>query len=72
MKRNDITKLHSLTVNELQKQLEKLTAELIKTQLERRAGKLKNVRLVGTLRDDIARVKTVLARTAEPEAAQKA
>lgn len=66
MKRTDIAKLHTATPAELHKQLDKLTSELIKTQLERRAGKLKNVRLVGTLRDDIARVKTVLSQAVAP------
>lgn len=60
MKRNDIIALHDKTSGELEQQLEELRKNLAKAKLELPAGKLEDTRLPGKIRDDIARVKTVL------------
>lgn len=60
MKRNDITDLHDKTVAELHQQLAELRLQLGKMQVEKKANKLANPRLVSTVRDDIARIKTVM------------
>ncbi len=60
MKRNDIKALATKTTAELQTQLVALEAEITKAQLAKIAGKLANVRQVAMLRDDLARIKTVL------------
>ncbi|MBU0576547.1 50S ribosomal protein L29 [Patescibacteria group bacterium] len=60
MKRNDIKILHEKTNAELFKQLGELEMKIAKAKLELSAGKLANLRLPGKLRDDIARIKTVL------------
>jgi len=62
MKRNDIKALATKTVAELETQLVQLEAEITKAQLAKVAGKLTNIRQVATLRDDLARVKTVLTQ----------
>lgn len=60
MKRNDITALHDKTNGELEQQLQELRKSLAKAKLELPAGKLEDTRLPGKIRDDIARVKTIL------------
>lgn len=60
MKRNDITALHEKTTAELQKQLSELQKELATSKLQKVVGKLPNVAKVQVLRNDVARVKTVL------------
>jgi ribosomal protein L29 len=60
MKRNDIKQLASKKDAELHKQLAAIHLELGKAKLAQSAGKLANVRLISNLRDDVARIKTVL------------
>lgn len=60
MKKKDITKLHELSVAELQKKLEEMQRVLAKSRLEKKVGKLPNPRSVSMLSDDIARVKTIM------------
>ena len=60
MKRNDIKALHEKTLAELNKQLEELQLQVAKAKLELTAGKLEDTRSIGKLRDDVARIKTVL------------
>lgn len=67
MKRNDITALHGQSLADLNKKLADLTAQVAKFKLEKKVGKLVNVRLVSSLGDDIARIKTVM-RQKETEA----
>lgn len=62
MKRNDISALHEKTSGELEQQLAELKKDLAKAKLELPAGKLADTRLPGKIRDDIARVKTVLSQ----------
>lgn len=60
MKRKDIKALSELSVEKLnEKQLE-LSREFSKARMELRVGRLKNVRILSNLRDDMARVLTVL------------
>lgn len=67
MKRNDITALHSKTVQELEVQLQELLVELAQARLQKTAGKLKNTH-TALLSDDVARVKTVLSMKKKAEA----
>jgi len=67
MKRNDITALHSKTVQELEVQLNELLVELAQARLQKAAGKLKNTH-TALLSDDVARVKTVLSMKKKTEA----
>ncbi len=60
MKQNDIRALAEKSIEELQQQLGGLEAEVTKARLEKMAGKLSNFRLIAMLRDDVARIKTVL------------
>lgn len=59
MKRNDISALHDLTVDELTKLLDEKRQAYQKASLEKRAGKYRG-RRVNLLADDVARVATVL------------
>ena len=59
MKRNDITALHKLTKEELNRKLSELQKEFAKVRMEHKVGRLKNIRILGNLRDDMARVATV-------------
>ncbi|PIR59033.1 MAG: hypothetical protein COU69_02420 [Candidatus Pacebacteria bacterium CG10_big_fil_rev_8_21_14_0_10_56_10] len=61
MKRNDITKLHQLSLTELDQRLVELREELALAQLKKHAAKLDNRRLPDRLADDVARVKTVIS-----------
>jgi ribosomal protein L29 len=67
MKRNDIKALHGLSIAELQKKLIESVAVLARIKLEKKVGKLSNVKTVSSTSDDIARIKTVL-REKEMEA----
>jgi ribosomal protein L29 len=60
MKRKDIKNLHHKSVTELTKEVEVKRRELTKQSLERTVKREKNTRLLNTLRDDIARIETVL------------
>jgi len=60
MKSKDIKALHSKTVGELQKDLEVKEREFKKFNLEKKVKQVKNFRLGERLRDDIARIKTVI------------
>lgn len=71
MKRNDIKALHDKTPAELQQQLAELQTRLGQAKLELKVGKLEDVRLPSKLRDDIARVKTVLRQQELVAQAQK-
>lgn len=69
MKRNAITDLHTKTVAELQSQAIELRAALAKARFEKRAGSGRaNLR---SLRDDLARVLSVLTQKQELEANTK-
>lgn len=60
MKKNDITALHNMTVQELETKLSGLLVELAQARLKKAAGKLQNTH-TALLSDDVARIKTVLS-----------
>ncbi len=60
MKTKDIKALHNKSQTELQKDLEVKQRELKNYYLERKIKQVKNYCLGERLRDDIARIKTVL------------
>lgn len=61
MKRKDIKLLHSKSVDELKVVEKELTAELIRLRKELEEKKLKNISLIKSKSDDLARVKTEIA-----------
>lgn len=71
MKRKDITALHEKTRAELLKQLDEVQIKLATARLQKTVGKLTNPALIQVMRNDIARIKTVL-RQQEMTATQKA
>jgi large subunit ribosomal protein L29 len=71
MKRNDITALHEKSRAELLKQLNEVQTKVAAARLQKTVGKLANPASIQVLRNDIARIKTVL-RQQEISAAQKA
>lgn len=60
MNKKNLTELHQLASSELSKKLGQLKIELAKAVMESQAGKLKNTRSCSSLRDQIARVMTVM------------
>jgi ribosomal protein L29 len=68
MKRKDITALHQKTVAELIKDLQVKRGQLSKLRLESLTKREKNTRLGRNLRDDIARIQTVIATKGEKKA----
>lgn len=69
MKINDFKKLHTKTVGELRKEVEKLQKELMELRMQKALNKSKNTRLSKMKRRDLAQVKTVLG---EKEYVEKA
>lgn len=60
MKRRDIQELATKEVKELKTLLKDKQDSLFNSQLDHTTGKLKNTASLATIRDDIARIKTVL------------
>lgn len=60
MKRKELKSLNELSVEKLQQKQAELSSEFAKARMEHRVGRLKNVRIMSTLRDDIARILTLL------------
>ncbi len=60
MKTNKKKELHSQTLEELKKLLSDSRKELLSTRLDHTRGKVKNVRVLRSLRKTIAQVSTVL------------
>lgn len=60
MKRNEIKKLHDLSVSQLTQKLVALSKEASLFKLQKMGHKLKDSQAVKKVRDDIARVKTIL------------
>ncbi len=59
MKRNDIKALHDLSSEQLLAKGKELQAAFGKARMEHRVGRLKNVRILSGLRDDMARVASI-------------
>ena len=62
MKSNDIKALHEKSVPELNKQLAELQKQLATARLQKVVGKLQNPSSIIVMRNDIARIKTVLRK----------
>ncbi|PJC28344.1 50S ribosomal protein L29 [Candidatus Shapirobacteria bacterium CG_4_9_14_0_2_um_filter_39_11] len=60
MKKKELNELHTKSTDELKQLIKKTQLELIRSQMEQKAGKLKNVHLVKQKRHDLARLKTIL------------
>ena len=60
MKRKDIQELATKDSKELKVMLKEKQKALFTSQLDHTTGKLSNVRSLSVLRDDIARIKTML------------
>jgi ribosomal protein L29 len=60
MKRNDITALHTLSHKELSTKHNELMKQFAVERIQHKAGRLKKTSVLKTLRDDIARVKTIM------------
>lgn len=60
MKKKEIRDIFNLPILELHKQADNLLKELRKLEIERTTGKLKNSNLLGLIKKDIARLKTVI------------
>lgn len=60
MKRQDLAKHHEQSLSELNASLSELTRQWQTAQIERRFNKLKNVHATKSLRQDIARLKTII------------
>ncbi len=69
MKRNDITALHEKSTAELNTQLQVTQKDLATAKMQKVVGKLSNTAKIHVLREDIARIKTVL-RAQELQAQQ--
>jgi ribosomal protein L29 len=60
MKHEDIIKYQSQSIAELQAEVKKLETQLIEVSMKRELGQQKNVRQGKTIRQDIARLKTII------------
>lgn len=67
MKRTDIKNLHQKSIVDLEKELMTYNQQLIKLNLDAQIKPEKNTRLRRSLRDSIARVKTILVMKKEPK-----
>lgn len=65
MKRKDITELIHKSKTELVKEQQKLEKQLVQVYMEIALGKQKNFQLGKRLRDDVARIKTVIRKIAK-------
>ncbi len=60
MKKKELKELHQKSQQDLQILIKKAQEELVKLKMDRKAGRLKNVRLPENKRHDLARIKTIL------------
>lgn len=60
MKKRDLKELHTRTIEELQKALIDIKAEIIKMQIELSRGADKNLNSVRNKKKDLARILTVI------------
>jgi len=60
MKRTELTKLHEMTIAELEVELQKDLKALTQARLEKVAGRLKDVASVERLADNVARVRAII------------
>lgn len=67
MKRKDIKALHGKDRAELEKELTVKRKELTKLTLEQKVKRVKNTRMQTSLKDDIARIATIITEIQEKE-----
>lgn len=60
MKKKDLKELKTKSLADLRKKLSELEKEKVKSLIELKMGKLKNVHIVRELRRDIAQTKTIM------------
>lgn len=60
MKKKELKELHQKSQQDLQSLMKKTQEEMVKLKMDRKAGRLKNVRLPENKRHDLARIKTIL------------
>jgi len=60
MKKKELKELHQKSQKDLQSLMKKAQEDLVKLKMDRKAGRLKNVRLPENKRHDLARIKTIL------------
>lgn len=60
MKKKELKELHQKNQQDLQSLMKKTQEEMVKLKMDRKAGRLKNVRLPENKRHDLARIKTIL------------
>ena len=60
MKRTELTKLHEMSIAELEVELQKDLKALTQARLEKVAGTLKDVASVERLADNVARVRAII------------
>jgi ribosomal protein L29 len=60
MKRKEKKEYHQKSPEELKQQVKKITEELVKLRMEKKVGKLKNVRLLKQKKNYLAIIKTIL------------
>lgn len=65
MKKKELTELHTSNTETLNELLKKTQLELVKKQLELHMGKVKNWRLLSSLRREIAQVQTIMNEKAK-------
>lgn len=62
MKKSKIKELADQTIPELQKQLIHLRADMARITLEKNAGRMKDVSLLGKRKTDVARILTFITK----------
>lgn len=67
MKANDRKALHALSMEELKAKAISLQKEYATEKMQHKMGRLKNVRILSMLRDDVARVMSVMHLKATQE-----
>ncbi|MBI1869409.1 50S ribosomal protein L29 [Candidatus Gottesmanbacteria bacterium] len=67
MKRQDIRALHAKTMEELDQIVVSLRKQIQATRLEKQASKQKNVHSITVIKDDLARILTVLTMKKEKD-----
>lgn len=60
MKRQDLTKFHQQTNNEIMTEIVKLEKQLVELTMKKNLAQLKNVRQPKQIRHDIARLKSIV------------
>lgn len=60
MKKKDLNDLKTKSIEVLTKRVDELEKEKVRTQIEEKMGKVKNVHLMLQIRRDIAKVKSIM------------